>query len=53
MAPEVENVSDENGYSAYYADIFSLGCVIYFLCTGKEEWNGYTLRKVSEDDNLQ
>ena len=53
MAPEVEKASDECGYSAYQADVFSVGCVIYFLSTGKEEWKGEPLRKVSNDDNLQ
>ena len=47
MAPEVEKVSDKTGYSAFKADIFSFGCFIYFLCTGNEEWEDKTLKKMS------
>ena len=52
MAPEVHRVTEETGYSAFQADIYSFGCVIYFLCTGKEEWEGKALRKISENNNL-
>ncbi len=53
MAPEVEKVTDETGYSAFQADVFSVGCVIYFLITGKEEWKGEQLSKVSEKNKLK
>ena len=35
MAPEIEKSNNETPYCAYKADIFSLGCVIYFLITGE------------------
>ena len=44
MAPEVFNSQD---YNAQRADIFSLGCVLYFLMTGKEDFNGYPLSSLS------
>ena len=52
MAPEVHRVTEETGYSAFQADIYSFGCVIYFLCTGKENWENKELRKISEKNNL-
>ena len=52
MAPEVAEVSDDAGYSAYKADVFSFGCLIYFLCTGNEDWKDKTLRKMTIDNNL-
>ena len=39
MPPEIENVSDDTPYVALQADIFSLGVVLFFMCTGKEDWN--------------
>ena len=53
MAPEVDKVTNETGYDAYKADVYSFGCTIYYLCTGKEEWEGEPLRKASEDNNLE
>ena len=38
MAPEIDNVSDNTPYVAIQADIFSLGMVLFFLCTGNEDW---------------
>ena len=49
MAPEVEKADFETTYSAFSADIFSFGCVIYFLCTGIENWENKALRIVSEN----
>ena len=40
MAPEIKSSSDKNPYVALQADIFSLGIVLFFLCTGKEELDG-------------
>ena len=48
MSPEIDSVSDDNPYDALQADIFSLGVLIFFLCTGKEDWNGSKIRILSE-----
>ena len=52
MAPEVDKTNAQAGYCPYYADVFSYGCVIYFLSTGNEEWEGEKLREVSEKNKL-
>ena len=40
MAPESKKATDEKPYDAKQADIFSVGLVIYYLCTGLEAWKG-------------
>ena len=53
MSPEIDSASDKTPYIATQADIFSLGVLIFFLCTGKEDWKGKQLRIMSEKNLLQ
>ena len=43
-APEVLSGED---YSPHQADVFSFGCVMYFLTTGKDTFEGSALHGVS------
>ena len=53
MSPEIYEASDDNPYDALQADIFSLGVLIFFLCTGKEDWKGKKMRILSEKNMLE
>ena len=51
MAPEMISLKD---YNAQKVDIYALGCILFFLITGKEDFNGYPLSSLSAPiDNLE
>ena len=45
-APEVLSGEGEH-YSPHQADVFSFGCVMFFLATGKDTSNGGALHAAS------
>ena len=52
MAPEIKSSSDKNPYVALQADIFSLGVVFFFLCTGKSVWDGLEFCELSISNKI-
>ena len=49
IAPEVLAGDD---YSPQKADVFSFGCVMYFLASGKDSYKGQALNSISSNDRL-
>ena len=49
-APEV--ISSNEEYSPHQADVFSFGCVMYFMANGKDDFKGGALHGASLYDKL-
>ena len=49
MAPEVLSGED---YNPQKADVYSFGCVMYFIATGEETFQGWALHSFSISNNL-
>ena len=51
MAPEMLSLLS---YNSQRVDIYSLGCILYFLMTGQETFNGFLLSSFSASiENLE